>query len=76
MRLPGNNKLISFDIFTFDCNGCEECIRHCKRNVLRLVDNGYCRYAIVQHPEKCSTCGKCIKVCKTQAMKMVIKECS
>lgn len=66
-------EVISLDIFTFDCNGCERCIRICHHGVLMMVDNGYCRYAIVGRPANCNGCGKCIGVCKTGAMQLVTR---
>jgi Uncharacterized Fe-S center protein len=68
--------ILSLDIFTFDCIGCEKCIKNCHQNVLQLIDNGYCRYAIVRYLDKCNGCGKCVDVCKTKAMRMIVKECS
>jgi len=69
-----NIEVISLDIFTFDCDGCEQCIKRCPAGVLDMVDNGFCRYAIVSHMHRCSGCGKCLTVCKTQAMKLVVRE--
>lgn len=69
-------EVISLDIFTFDCNGCQRCVQRCHRNVLMMVDNGYCRYAIVGKPDNCDGCGKCIGVCKRHAMRLITQEYS
>lgn len=69
-----NKKVISLDIFTYDCNGCEKCIKHCRNNVFKMVDNGYCRYAIVQSQDSCNGCNKCLQVCGANAIRLIAEE--
>lgn len=64
-------EVISLDIFTFSCNGCGQCVDKCRHNVLSMVDNGYCRYAVVQRIEGCTGCGKCERSCSRHAVKLI-----
>lgn len=72
MKTIDRKQVISLDIFTFDCNGCERCVHHCLHGVLDMVDNGFCRYAVVKYINKCTGCGKCLQVCQTHAMRLVV----
>lgn len=58
-------------VLTYDCIGCGECVKRCRRNVLKLADNGQCRYAVVAYPGQCVGCKKCLSVCQTGALELI-----
>lgn len=62
----------SLDIFTFDCIGCGKCVAQCRHDVLTLVNNGRCNYAVVADRSRCVGCGKCVQTCRTKAIELDI----
>jgi len=57
-------------IFTFDCTGCGRCVLRCPQHVLKLVDNGMCRFVTVVNEDACVGCGRCEEVCPVKAIKI------
>lgn len=64
-------KNFEIKLYTFDCIGCEKCIRKCKNNVLKIVDNGMCRFVNVINEASCTGCGLCETYCYHDAIKIV-----
>jgi ferredoxin len=60
----------SLNIFTFDCIGCGKCVAQCRHNVLSLVNNGSCKYAVVVNRSNCLGCGKCVQICRAKAIEL------
>jgi len=61
-------------LFTFDCTGCGICRDKCKNNVLKIIDNGMCRFVNVIDEASCIGCGLCEKHCPTNAIKIFRKK--
>jgi len=64
-------KNFEIKLYTFDCTGCEKCIQKCKNNVLKIVDNGMCRFVNVINEASCIGCGLCETYCYHDAIKIV-----
>ena len=62
---------ISLQVFGYECSGCGQCVKRCRREVLKMVNNGSCSYATVVNPESCVGCGNCVDVCKTYAIELI-----
>lgn len=61
----------TLQISTYDCIGCGNCVKRCRRNVLELADNGRCRYVVAVRPEDCTGCKKCLSVCPAGALELI-----
>lgn len=55
-------------LHTFDCTGCGYCVKVCGCNVLKLVDNGTCRFVNVADTSRCNGCGRCERRCPDGAI--------
>ena len=55
-------------LYTFDCTGCGYCTKVCGNNVLRLVDNGACRFVNVADAGRCNGCRRCERRCPQGAI--------
>lgn len=64
-------EVISLQIFAYECSGCGYCAKRCRRDVLKMVNNGSYSYATVSNPENCVGCGNCVKVCQTHAIELI-----
>lgn len=64
-------EVISLQIFAYECSGCGKCVEKCRRDVLKMVNNGSCKYAILINPDNCIGCGNCIKACKSHAIELI-----
>lgn len=53
---------------TYDCTGCGHCVEACRRGVLRLADNGQCRFVQVADAERCAGCRHCERSCPNKAI--------
>jgi ferredoxin len=71
-RRREKKQVASIDVFTYDCIGCGTCVSRCRQDVLKLVSNGVCQYAMVVNPEACVGCGKCMKACPVKAVELLI----
>lgn len=57
-------------LYTFDCTGCGYCVRVCGSEVLKLVDNGVCRFVNVADASRCNGCGRCERRCPNGAISL------
>ncbi len=64
-------EVLSLEIASYDCTGCGSCVERCRRNVLKMIDNGHCKLASVEFPENCVGCGKCVRTCPAGAIELV-----
>ena len=53
---------------TYDCTGCGRCVEACRRGVLRLADNGQCRFVQVADAASCAECRACERSCSNKAI--------
>lgn len=58
-------------LFTYDCIGCGICWHKCKKNVLKMVDNGMCKFVNVIKETSCIGCRLCEELCPTNAIIIV-----
>lgn len=57
-------------LYTFDCTGCGYCVKVCGNEVLKLVDNGACRFVNVADASRCNGCGRCERRCPNGAISL------
>lgn len=62
-----NRKIV---LYTFDCTGCGYCAKVCGSGVLKLVDNGTCRFVNVADASRCTGCGRCERRCPNDAISL------
>ena len=41
-------EVLSLEIASYDCTGCGSCVDRCRRDVLKMIDNGHCLLASVE----------------------------
>ena len=54
-----------------DCIGCEVCVAHCDRGVLRMVDGK--ALVDLRHLNECDLDGECVKVCPTNVVSLKVE---
>jgi ferredoxin len=62
---------VSLSIDTRDCIGCEVCVAHCDRGVLRMIDGK--AMIDLRHLNKCDLDGECVEVCPTNVVELLIQ---
>ena len=62
---------ISLSIDTRDCIGCEVCVAHCDRGVLRMIDGK--AMIDLRNLNKCDLDGECVEVCPTNVVELLIQ---
>lgn len=55
-----------------DCIGCEVCVAHCDKGVLRMVDSK--ALIDLRHLSKCDLDGHCVEVCPTDVVSLVVQK--
>jgi glucoamylase len=58
-------------IDTRDCIGCEVCVAHCDKGVLRMVDGK--ALIDLRHLNKCDLDGECVEVCPTDVVSLLVQ---
>ncbi len=53
-----------------DCIGCEVCVAHCDKGVLRMVDGK--ALIDLRHLNKCDMDGECVEVCPTDVVTLIV----
>ena len=53
-----------------DCIGCEVCVAHCDRGVLRMLDGK--AMVDLRHLNRCDLDGECVKVCPTNVVSLKV----
>jgi ferredoxin len=61
---------VTLSIDTRDCIGCDVCVAHCEKGVLKMVDGK----ALVDLTQlnKCDLDGECVEVCPTDVVSLVV----
>lgn len=62
---------VTLAIDTRDCIGCEVCVAHCNRGVLKMVDGK--ALIDLRHLNKCDMDGECVEVCPTDVVTLLIQ---
>jgi ferredoxin len=58
-------------IDTRDCIGCDVCVAHCTRGVLKMVDGK--ALIDLRHLNQCDMDGTCVEVCPTDVVTLLIQ---
>jgi oligosaccharide amylase len=58
-------------IDTRDCIGCDVCVRHCDRGVLKMVDGK--ALIDLRHLNQCDMDGTCVEVCPTDVVTLLVQ---
>jgi oligosaccharide amylase len=58
-------------IDTRDCIGCDVCVAHCERGVLRMIDGK--AQVDLRHLNQCDLDGECVEVCPTDVVSLFIE---
>lgn len=61
---------MKIETFTYECSGCGKCAEQCPRGVLKMVDNGLCRFVNVADESLCKGCRRCEKACTRGAIQV------
>src|SRR5205807_6153331 len=62
---------VTLAIDTRDCIGCEVCVAHCDRGVLKMVDGK--ALVDLRQLNQCDMDGECVEVCPTDVVSLVIQ---
>ncbi len=62
---------MDIELYTFDCLGCGRCVKRCPSGILKMIDNGMCRFVNVQNEHLCIACRRCEEMCRTKAIRIV-----
>ena len=54
-----------------DCIGCEVCVAHCNRDVLKMVEGK--AMIDLRSLNKCDLDGECVEVCPTDVVSLILK---
>jgi ferredoxin len=58
-------------IYTRDCIGCDVCVAHCDKGVLKMVDGK--ALIDLRHLNQCDMDGTCVEVCPTDVVSLLIQ---
>lgn len=72
-RDPRSRELlkVTLSIDTRDCIGCDVCVAHCDKGVLRMVDGK--ALVDLRHLNKCDMDGECVEVCPTDVVSLIVQ---
>jgi ferredoxin len=62
---------VTLGIDTRDCIGCEICVAHCDKGVLKMVDGK--ALIDLRQLNKCDLDGECVEVCPTDVVSLIIQ---
>ncbi len=62
---------VQLSIDVRDCIGCEVCVAHCDKGVLRMVEGK--ALVDLRQLNKCDLDGECVEVCPTDVVTLTIK---
>jgi oligosaccharide amylase len=70
---PRSKKLLkaTLAIDTRDCIGCDVCVAHCDKGVLKMVDGK--ALIDLRHLNKCDLDGECVEVCPTDVVTLLVQ---
>jgi ferredoxin len=54
-----------------DCIGCDVCVAHCDKGVLKMVDGK--ALIDLRHLNKCDLDGECVEVCPTDVVSLLVQ---
>ena len=66
----GNRYRATLSIDTRDCIGCDVCVAHCDKGVLRMVDGK--ALVDLRHLNSCDLDGECVSVCPTSVVSLEV----
>jgi ferredoxin len=62
---------VTLAIDTRDCIGCDVCVAHCDRGVLKMVDGK--ALIDLRHLNQCDMDGECVEVCPTDVVTLLVQ---
>jgi glucoamylase len=62
---------VTLAIDTRDCIGCDVCVAHCDRGVLRMLDGK--AMVDLRHLDQCDLDGECVEVCPTDVVSLFVE---
>ncbi|MEO6434495.1 MAG: glycoside hydrolase family 15 protein, partial [Tepidisphaeraceae bacterium] len=62
---------VTLAIDTRDCIGCDVCVAHCDKGVLRMLDGK--AMVDLRHLNKCDLDGECVEVCPTDVVSLFVE---
>jgi ferredoxin len=69
---PGPTPLrVTLAINIRDCIGCEVCVAHCAKGVLKMVDDK--ALIDLRHVNECDLDGHCVEVCPTDVVTLLVQ---
>jgi oligosaccharide amylase len=70
--LTGKKSRVTLSIDTRDCIGCDVCVNHCDKGVLKMVDNK--ALVDLRQVNKCDMDGKCVEICPTNVVTLAVEQ--
>jgi ferredoxin len=67
----GESVRATLSIDTRDCIGCDVCVAHCDRGVLRMIDGK--ALIDLRKLNQCDLDGKCVEVCPTKVVRLLVE---
>jgi GH15 family glucan-1,4-alpha-glucosidase/ferredoxin len=62
---------VTLSIDQRDCIGCDVCVAHCDKGVLRMIDGK--AYVDLRYLNKCDLDGECVEVCPTDVVSLFVE---
>jgi oligosaccharide amylase len=67
----GQPRRVTLSVDTRDCIGCDVCVSHCSKGVLRMVDGK--AMVDLRHLNDCDLDGHCVEVCPTNVVSLLVE---